>query len=498
MAEFMCLSWLLTYTSLICFCNCQGSTVSVINRLNQFQEDLLDNKYDLLRMEKRILDIIDVVKISLKAELKVEMWDQVREAMAEILQGESLQDIVKSQINTELRPLKQGYHQMKRQLHHVTRSLKDFQEETTVFHESVLKEAHVGNRENSSDVCVREKQRLRIELQKCDVYTANLKRDIERFIAFNKTNQSQVSQLKTNLAVRSSQTTKHVASTSRTPVLTTPVTTPRTPLPTTPVTTPRPQVEKSRILIAPLGSHTQHQFLQLNIHSNSPSVYQYLNMKKVSAVAYTAKTNKLLIGFDDPHRIVSSTLDTSYVTVLREGVQASGLAVDEARDIVFIATCKPQYSISRMSTQGKDFTTIIDLSKYGGIPRQITLDTRRKRIYGCSGGKLFIVTYDGQGLATLATGNNMFAVTLDQTAGVLYYNNVQKLMKMTVSNNVSTEVTTLTALPWNMILYRGTIYYGGYGSTIVGAVNVTYNTVAYTLQSIRMRRVYYLLLCLIP
>ncbi|XP_048251950.1 G8 domain-containing protein DDB_G0286311-like [Haliotis rufescens] len=246
------------------------------------------------------------------------MRDQVREAMVEILQGESLQDMVKSQINTELRPLKQGYHQMKRQLHHVSRSLKDFPDETSVFHESVLKEAHVGNRENSSDVCVREKQRLRIELQKCDVYTANLKRDSERFIAFNKTNQSQVSQLKTNLAVRSSQTTKHVASTSRTPVLTTPVTTPRTPLPTAPVktprspllttpvttprspllptpvtthwspllttpvttprspllttsvTTPRPQVEKSRILIAPLGSHTQHQFLQLNIHSNSP------------------------------------------------------------------------------------------------------------------------------------------------------------------------------------------------------------------------------------
>ncbi|XP_071093414.1 uncharacterized protein [Haliotis cracherodii] len=489
MAELKCLSWFLTCTSLICFCNCQDSVVSVISRLNQFEEELLDTKVDTLRMEKRIHNIIDDAKTSLRAELKEIMRDQVREAMAEILQGESLQDMVKSQVVSELRHLKQGYHQMKRQLHHVSRSLKDFQDETSVFHQSVLKGAHVGNLENSSDVCVRDKRRLEIELQKCDVTAADLMADIKRCMAFKETCESQISQLKTAPVVPYPTPAVNVTSSS---------TTPGPPVSTTSVTASAPEEEKSRILIAPLWSGTKHQFRQLNIHSNSLSVYQNLNMKRVASVAYIAKTKKLLIGSYGPDRILASALDTSHVTVLREGVQTYGIVVDEDRGIVFIATHQPQNSISRMSTQGKDFISIIDLSKYGSYPRQLTLDTRRKRIYWCNGGKLFTVTYDGQGLATLATGSNMFAVTLDQTAGVLYYNNEKKLMKMTVSNNVSTEVTTLNARPWSMILYRGTIYYGSYSPTLVGAVDVTYNTVAYTLQSISMEGVNHLLICLIP
>ncbi|XP_071093417.1 uncharacterized protein [Haliotis cracherodii] len=487
MVQMKCISWLLTCTSLICFCNCQDSIVPVIHRLDHLDRKLLDNKVDMNRMEEHFLDIIDGAKISLRAELKENIRVQVREAMAEILQGESLQDMVNSQVVSELRHLKQGYHQMKRQIHHVSRSFKDFQDGTAVFHESVLKKARFGNLENSSDVCVRDKYKLEVELHKCDVHAADLKADNERFVELNKTCQFQISQLKTALSVpASSPATVNAPLTMKLPVS------------TTTVTTPRPQEEQRRILIAPLESSTQHQFRQLNIHSNSLSVYQYLTMKNMASVAYIAKTRTLLLGSYGPSRISASTLDTSHVTVLREGVRANGMAVDEDRDIVFIATYQPQKSISRMSTQGKDFTAIIDLTKYGSVPRQITLDTRRRRIYGCNSGKMFTVTYDGQGLATLATGSSMYAVTLDQTAGVLYYNNVKKLMKMTVSNNVSTEVTTLNVVPYNMRLYRGTIYYGGYSPTTVGAVDVIYNTVAYTLQSISIKGVVYLLLCLIP
>ncbi|XP_071093446.1 uncharacterized protein [Haliotis cracherodii] len=487
MITFGPISWLLFSTYLISLCSSHDSILSVINRLDQFDRKLLDNKVDMNRMEENVLDIIDGAKTSLRAELKENIRDQVREAMAEILQGESLQDMVKSQVVSELRHLTRGYHQMKRQLHHVSRSLKDFQDKTTEFHESVLKKADVWTRENSSDICVREKHRLEIDLRKCDAYAADLKTDIERWMVLNETCQSQISQLKTALAVpATSQATKHVTSTSRSTVS------------TTSVTTPRPEVEKSRILIVPFESSTKHQFRQLNIHSNSLSVYQYHTMKSMTSVAYIEKTRTLLLGSYGPNRILASTLDTSQVTVLREGVWAQGMAVDEDRDIVFIATFQPQYSISRMSTQGKDFTSIIDLSKYGGVPRQITLDTRRKRIYWCNRWKLFTATYDGHGVEILATGSSMYAVTLDQTAGVLYYNNKKKLMKMTVSNNVSTEVTTLNVVPWSMILCRGTIYYGSFIPTIVGAVDVTHNSVAYTLQSISMERVRRLLLCSIP
>ncbi|XP_071093131.1 uncharacterized protein [Haliotis cracherodii] len=487
MIEFKSLFWLLTCTSLICFCSSQDSIVSLSQKLEQFEEELLDNKVDMLRMEKRVRNTIDVARTSLRSELKENIRDQVREAMAEILQGESLQDMVKSQVVSELRHLKQGYYQMKRQLHHVSRSLKDFQDETDEFHKSVLKKGDVWNRENSSDTCVRDKHRLEIELQKCDVTAAELQTDIKRYMTLNETCQSQILQMKTAL---------DASSLPPAPVNVT--TTFRPPVSTTSVTTPRPEEEKSRILIAPGWSVTQHQFRQLNIHSNSLSVYQYHTMKDVTYVAYIAKTKELLIGLRNPDKIVSSPLDTSHVTVLRKGVETYGMAVDEDRDIVFIATYQPRMSISRMSTQGKDFTAIIELSKYGNTPKQITLDTRRKRIYWCNGGKLFTLTYDGQGLATLATGGSLYAVTLDQTAGVLYYSINKKLMKMSVSTNVSTEVTTLSADPRNMRLYRGTIFFSCHSSPIVGAVDVTYNTVAYTLQSLHMKGAGALLMCLIP
>ncbi|XP_046551989.1 uncharacterized protein LOC124261685 [Haliotis rubra] len=385
------------------------------------------------------------------------------------------------QFEKDLRHLKQGYHQMKRQLHHVSRLLSDFQNETTVFHDSLLKKAGMSDRENSCDICMREKHQLEKVLQTCDANTANLKSQIT---TLKETCQSQMSKLTSNVTVSpSTPAPLNVTSTSRTSVST---------------TTPRPEEEKSRILIAPIWSSTPHQFRQLNIHSNSLSVYQYHTLKQVKCIAYITKTRKLLIGLYNPDKIVSSTLDTRHVTVLREGVETFGMAVDEDRDIVFISTYQPRYSISRMSTQGKDFTAIIDLSKYGSIPRQIALDTKRRRIYGCNTGKLFTVTYDGQGLTTLATGSQVYAVTLDQTAGVLYYGVQKKLMKMTVSNNVSTEVTTLDAVPWNMRLYRGTIYYSSNGSPIVGAVDVTYNTVAYTLQSVSVKGSSTNGMCLIP
>ncbi|XP_046564194.1 uncharacterized protein LOC124273003 [Haliotis rubra] len=479
MADFKCMPCLLTSISLICFCSGQAMMVSVLYKLEQFEKDLHENRMSMLAMEERILNTIDVVRASLRAELKENIRDEVRKAMVENLQKESLQDMVRGQVSSEVRHLKQGYHQMKRKLHHVSRSFKDFQDETNVLHEFLLTKAEGWK--NSS---VRDNVRLEKELQKC---TADLRTRNEQLEDLNETCQIQLSRLKTAFAVTaSSQTTQHLTSTVTPPVS------------TTPVMTPRPEVKKSRILIAPGWSSTPYQFRQLNIHSNSLSVYPYHTVRYVTCIAYASKTRKLHIASRNPDKIVSSALDTRHVTVLRERVQTYGMAVDEDRDIVFMSTFQPRLSISRMSTQGENFTAIIDLSRYARHPRQITLDKMRKRIYGCDTERMFTVTYDGQGLTTLATGSRMYAVTLDQTAGVLYYGVQKKLMKMTVSNNVSTEVTTLNTVPWNLGLYRGTIYYSGHGSPIVGAVAVTYNTVAYTLQSVSIKSVNTLCMCLIP
>ncbi|XP_071112104.1 uncharacterized protein [Haliotis cracherodii] len=477
---------LLVTASLFDVYTCSEDIVSVVHRMDRFEKELMASKVNMIHVEAKVVNIVDSAKISLRAELKDSIRDQVREVMSEILQEDSLQDMVRSQFVSELRHLKQGYHQTKRQLHHVSRSLQDLQDETGVFHDSVLMKLGVWNQDNSNDL------RLEKELQKCGVYAADLKAENERFVELNKTCQSEVSRLKTALAVPTSTTGREYFQSS-----------PRGPLPTTSMMTPKPEERKSRILIAPRWSGTQHQFRQLNLDRNSVNAYQFHNKEHIEAVAYVGRTKKVLIGFYGPAIIVSSTLDTSHVTVLREGVETYGMAVDEERDIVFMTTFRPKYTISRMSTQGRDYSAIIDLNKYGTWPSGITLDIKRKKIYACNGKTMFIVTYDGQGLATLATGSNMYAVVMDQIAGVLYYNTERKLMKMTVSSNMSTVVATLDVIPWNTRLYRGTIYYSSYSGTSVnsasvGAVDVTYNTVAYRLHSISMKAIRGFLICLVP
>ncbi|XP_067664332.1 uncharacterized protein [Haliotis asinina] len=505
MVVFTGLPWLLLFAFLICFCNCQDSLVSVIRKLDRFEEELLDNKADMLRIEKRVLNTIDVAKASLRAELKENIREQVREAMAEILQRDSLQDMVKGEVVSELRHLKQGYRQMERQIHHVARSLKEILNETDIFHESIMKKV---DGEDSSDVCVREKQDLELVLQKCDAYNVDLKADNERLVRLNEKYQSQVSRLKRTVAVLSSSQTPQPGSTGSTTSVTrsTPyVTTPSPSVFTTSVTTPKPPVPslpttfrsqgESRILIAPLESNANLYFHQLSIPSNTLSTYKYHALNWVTALAYIAKTNELLIGLYNPNKILSSTLDTSNVRVLMEGVYTTGMAVDEGRDIIFMSTFQPRYSVSRMSTVGGNLTFIVDLHGFGGIPRQITLDTRRKMIYGCNEGKLFTVTYSGHGLATLVRGTNMHAVTLDQTAGVLYYNHEKKLMKMNLSNNRKSEVTTLNVLPWHMELHSGTIYISGLYPSSIDVVSYTGE---YTLQSIELNVFSQVTMCVIP
>ncbi|XP_067686591.1 uncharacterized protein [Haliotis asinina] len=470
--------WVLALTciSIVNVCNCHASIVSVIKRLDQFQEDLLDNKVNMTRLEKRMLNIIDVATTELRAELKETIRDQVRSTMAEILQSDSLQDMVKREVVTEMRHLTHEHHQMKRQLHHVSRSLKDFQDETDAFQESVFEKADVWKRHNKSVFCIGDKRRLK---KVCKDRAAGLKTDIERIVS-NANAQSHILQL--NATPASSEATKTFTSPPSSPAF------------TMSETTPTPNEESSRILILLSASRTHHRFHQLNIHTNSLSAYPYHNSKRVTSLAYTAKTKSLLIGLYEPTKIVSSALDTSHMTEMIDDVFATAMAVDEGRDLVFIVRKQPRYSLCRMPTLGGYFNTIKYLS-YGNIPRQITLDTKRKRIYGCNKARLFMMKYNGHGLATLARGR-IYAVTMDQAAGVLYYNDEETLKKMTLSNKLSTEVTTLTAWPGSMIFYTGIIYYGGIFSPIVGVVDVANDTGAYTLQT--MKDVRFHQLCLIP
>ncbi|XP_067664334.1 uncharacterized protein [Haliotis asinina] len=491
---------LLICISLVCCCNCQENFVSVIQRLHQLEEELFHNKADMIRVEKRIRNIIDAVKTSLRVELKETIRDQVRETMSEIVQGETFRDTVKSEVVSGLRHVKRGYHQMKRQWHHVSRSLKDFQDETATFHEFVLEKVDLLNGQNTSDTCANDNFRLELELQTSNVSVTELKHDNERLLELNKTCQFKLSQLKTVLSVSVFFEAGDLGnSTSTSPALTKLVATTSPPVMTASLKTPRREEEKNRILIASIWSSTNQQFRQLNLHNGSLSVYPYHNLANVNCIAYLVKTRELLIALYNPYRILASALDTNQMRLLREGVGTYGMAVDDGWGVVFMGIFRPKVSITRMSTLGEDFTTVIDSANYGPPPRQITLDTRRKKIYWCNFKKLFTMTYNGEDLTTLATGSFMFAVTLDQTASVLYYSKGNELMRMTVSSNVSTSVNILDDMPLNMGLYRGIIYYSSFSTdAVLGTVNVTHISEAYSLESKRIKGFLNPYVCLIP
>ena len=100
---------------------------------------------------------------------------------------------------------------------------------------------------------------------------------------------------------------------------------------------------------------------------------------------------------------------------------------------------------------------------------------------------------------TSATGSNMWALTLDSTGSFRFYNIWTKLIKMSVSNNVSSEVTTLSATPYTLAYYNNTVYYGGIGGTgIVGAVTLRHDAVSYTLNTQEFKSSHSRLILIVP
>lgn len=244
------------------------------------------------------------------------------------------------------------------------------------------------------------------------------------------------------------------------------------------------------------------QFGQLRIQDNSYELYPYIGWQIVTAVAYVKKLNRLLIGSYNPNSIITSKLYTFKVRTLKEDVECYGMAVDDERDAIFMTTQNPIASISRMTTRGRRFKVIIDLSTYDRHPLRIAVHPRDKRIFANTNDKIFTVGYDGRDFVTLVRGRSMHSLTLDSTGNILFFNDDTRLLKMSISRHLTSEVTTFGSSPWDLIYYKNTLYYSvaqyrdsgtiglvylrGYGQTLE-LHNVTYNNYGYGLN-----------ICLIP
>ena len=112
-------------TITISMVQCSDEISLVIDKISKLDEELLDMRNnlrnelfsvrnDFSRIEDKIFTTVEFAKISLRSEMKKHIKQQVKEAMVEILHGESLEEIVRSHVVSEVRKLKHGHHQMKR------------------------------------------------------------------------------------------------------------------------------------------------------------------------------------------------------------------------------------------------------------------------------------------------------------------------------------------------------------------------------------------------
>lgn len=138
-----------------------SDVVSDGDRLDDMEEDMLAMKMDINRIEEKIL----TDKIFRGRELRQQIRKQVIAAMSEMLQDGSLKDVMSAQ----MRQMKHNYHQMKRQLIQVTKSFRDFRDETSVFKEAILKG------DNSSTSACKDMARLETELKQTNVDIEHMK-----------------------------------------------------------------------------------------------------------------------------------------------------------------------------------------------------------------------------------------------------------------------------------------------------------------------------------
>lgn len=242
----------------------------------------------------------------------------------------------------------------------------------------------------------------------------------------------------------------------------------------------------TRILVVKLESFTVQNPHLIDVHNNAMQVYGYMRTSHISSVTYDSRARSLIFCRHLPKVILSSNLDSFDVKRLRKGVISLGMAVDVDRRLIFLSTFKPRRTISRMSTRGKHFRGIVDLTRHGSFnPYNIAIDTRNKMIYFCKNSDGFwSVGYDGKNLRRIQQTGSSSAVTIDSQRNIVYFSDAERVMKLSLSTNTVTEIMGLSGRIWSMCHVNNSLYVAGY---VGGFIDVIYlgNNVHFNLQTMK-------------
>ncbi|XP_071082265.1 uncharacterized protein [Haliotis cracherodii] len=332
--------------------------------INQLKVELNHLKSDVPGMETRVINKMDILELLLRSDLTEKIVPSYIRS-----QIESLDATVNSHVMSQIKHLKRGYQQMKRQTLSLTRQLREVgqtktrqpldtvkdkdaceqqvselkaewnrthrhvthvEKEVSLLNDNVLlvirqstdMQAQINETQRSVETLVKQNVRLRNDLI---VINASHAEDVQTLGDFHLNYVNRTRDLQTN--ADSTQPIPH-----HTP--TTPHGRPFTSVATTHTT--RQFQDKTKILVVQYYSGSLQHPHQITIDKNDMETYPYLHTSHVHAVTFEPVSRRLIFSRYSPDGIFASRLDVSGVATLREGIRSLGMAVDVDRRLIFL------------------------------------------------------------------------------------------------------------------------------------------------------------------
>ncbi|XP_067686685.1 uncharacterized protein [Haliotis asinina] len=515
------------------------------------EKEIRDLKAEVQHVETKVATKIRMLNLMLRADLKKlvpgDVHSQSEVSWTHILPQKSINAMVNSHVMSEMRQVKLEHEQMKTEINSLFRqvrtamktgdphpSVKSVQREpsadprvqqtdlnqTDAVISSLQQDVRsltdqVVRLRHSCQTQVTERERLESSVGKLRMNIDHLETETENLrVAFDTLNGSHVTNIdivrnfhdeyiKTESPEES--TLGYQVNVNGTPGLgsTSPSVSSFTTMRTT-SSTPRPtshsRESMTRILVSQIYSNTTKHAKQINIQNHSMTSYHYLNTRHVWSMVSDPISRRLIYSMYSPDGIFSTPLDAPGKPItLRAGVASYGMTIDVKRRLIFF-TGGPKSTISRMSVWGKKYRRIAYMKNtetYGSNSALgIAVDTRRKMIYFGKYDGLWSVGYKGDNLRRLKSGKDLLGVTVDGVRNILYFGEGKKVMKMSLSTDVITQIKEVSGYIFNVVFYKDSLYIVTFGEGGVDIVHLNNDShVHFDLEKKRYERN---VICLLP
>lgn len=214
---------------------------------------------------------------------------------------------------------------------------------------------------------------------------------------------------------------------------------------------------RSRLLVVSATGTYPVDSREIFLYNKSTEDYPYIGGKSlhVSAIEWVSKLRSIVVAVKTTQEIRSYRIDSSEYTTLRKGVDANAIAVDEGRQLIFLAITNNKAKVYSLDIKGKRFKEV-QSSKNGQFSKlsAISLDTAHRTIYACDHSNIISTSYDGNGY-------RRFKYVLGVVIGPerqLFYSSRDTIMRVNLSSKAATSMGRIPFDPYSLHYYANDIY----------------------------------------